>query len=42
MSGAKQIQLLGLDGSYSLLTVDNQPALRELAAPYRLGYLAGS
>lgn len=41
VSGAKQIQLLGLDGSYSLLTVDNQPALRGLSAPYRLGYLAG-
>ena len=41
VSGAKQIQLLGLDGTYSLLTVDNQPALRGLAAPYRLGYLAG-
>jgi outer membrane receptor for ferrienterochelin and colicins len=41
VSGAKQIQLLGLDGSYSLLTIDNQPALRGLAAPYRLGYLAG-
>jgi outer membrane receptor for ferrienterochelin and colicins len=41
VSGAKQIQLLGLDGAYSLLTVDNQPALRGLAAPYRLGYLAG-
>ena len=41
VSGARQIQLLGLDGSYSLLTVDNQPALRGLAAPYRLGYLAG-
>ena len=41
VSGAKQIQLLGLDGSYSLLTVDNQPALRGLATPYRLGYLAG-
>jgi outer membrane receptor for ferrienterochelin and colicins len=41
VSGARQIQLLGLDGAYSLLTVDNQPALRGLAAPYRLGYLAG-
>ncbi|NML66317.1 TonB-dependent receptor [Hymenobacter sp. RP-2-7] len=41
VSGAKQIQLLGLDGAYSLLTVDNQPALRGLSAPYRLGYLAG-
>lgn len=34
VSGAKQIQLLGLDGAYSLLTVDNQPALRGLATPY--------
>ena len=41
VSGAKQIQLLGLDGAYSLLTVDNQPALRGLATPYHLGYLAG-
>ncbi|WP_375418215.1 TonB-dependent receptor domain-containing protein [uncultured Hymenobacter sp.] len=41
VSGARQIQLLGLDGAYSLLTIDNQPALRGLAAPYRLGYLAG-
>ncbi|RAK66095.1 TonB-dependent receptor [Hymenobacter edaphi] len=40
-SGAKQIQLLGLDGSYSLLTVDNLPALRGLSSPYRLNYLAG-
>ncbi|MGY2133193.1 TonB-dependent receptor [Hymenobacter sp. HD11105] len=41
VSGAKQIQLLGLDGAYSLLTVDNLPALRGLATPYRLSYLAG-
>ncbi|RSK42231.1 TonB-dependent receptor [Hymenobacter perfusus] len=41
VSGAKQIQLLGLDGAYSLLTIDNLPALRGLATPYRLGYLAG-
>ncbi|RYU79404.1 TonB-dependent receptor [Hymenobacter persicinus] len=41
VSGAKQIQLLGLDGAYSLLTVDNLPALRGLSTPYRLSYLAG-
>lgn len=41
VSGAKQIQMLGLDGAYTLLTVDNQPALRGLATPYRLNYLAG-
>ncbi|TGE14637.1 TonB-dependent receptor [Hymenobacter elongatus] len=42
VSGAKQIQLLGLDGAYSLLTVDNLPALRGLSTPYRLSYLAGT
>jgi outer membrane receptor for ferrienterochelin and colicins len=42
VSGAKQIQLLGLDGAYSLLTVDNLPALRGLATPYRLSYLSGT
>ncbi|WP_303310889.1 carboxypeptidase-like regulatory domain-containing protein [Hymenobacter sp. BT730] len=42
VSGAKQIQLLGLDGAYSLLTVDNQPALRGLSTPYRLSYLSGT
>ncbi|UOG76313.1 TonB-dependent receptor [Hymenobacter tibetensis] len=42
VSGAKQIQLLGLDGAYSLLTVDNLPALRGLSTPYRLNYLSGT
>ncbi|UOQ74756.1 TonB-dependent receptor plug domain-containing protein [Hymenobacter cellulosilyticus] len=42
VSGAKQIQLLGLDGAYSLLTVDNLPALRGLSTPYRLSYLSGT
>ncbi|WP_073108676.1 TonB-dependent receptor [Hymenobacter daecheongensis] len=42
VSGAKQIQLLGLDGAYSLLTVDNLPALRGLSTLYRLSYLSGT
>ncbi|MBO0360619.1 TonB-dependent receptor [Hymenobacter sp. BT186] len=42
VSGAKQIQLLGLDGAYSLLTIDNLPALRGLSTPYRLNYLSGT
>ncbi|WP_299820945.1 TonB-dependent receptor [uncultured Pontibacter sp.] len=42
VSGAKQIQMLGLDGSYTLLTTDNIPALRGLAIPYRLNYLSGT
>ncbi|MHC2991181.1 hypothetical protein OB13_06135 [Pontibacter sp. HJ8] len=42
VSGAKQIQMLGLDGSYTLLTTDNVPALRGLSTPYRLNYLSGT
>ncbi|WP_192821370.1 TonB-dependent receptor [Rufibacter sp. LB8] len=42
VSGAKQIQMLGLDGSYTLLTTENVPALRGLATPYRLNYLSGT
>ncbi|MFD2245665.1 TonB-dependent receptor [Pontibacter ruber] len=42
VSGAKQIQMLGLDGSYTLLTTDNIPTLRGLATPYRLNYLSGT
>ncbi|WP_276496536.1 TonB-dependent receptor [Pontibacter litorisediminis] len=42
VSGAKQIQMLGLDGSYTLLTTDNVPALRGLATPFRLNYLSGT
>ncbi|MBC5775016.1 carboxypeptidase-like regulatory domain-containing protein [Pontibacter sp. KCTC 32443] len=42
VSGAKQIQMLGLDGAYTLLTTDNVPALQGLATPYRLNYLSGT
>ncbi|MEJ8755818.1 TonB-dependent receptor [Pontibacter sp. H259] len=42
VSGAKQIQMLGLDGAYTLLTTDNVPALQGLATPFRLNYLSGT
>ena len=42
VSGAKQIQMLGLDGAYTLLTTDNIPALHGLATPFRLNYLSGT
>ncbi|MBA9076407.1 TonB-dependent receptor [Rufibacter quisquiliarum] len=42
VSGAKQIQMLGLDGAYTLLTIENVPSLRGLATPYRLNYLSGT
>ncbi|MFC6999194.1 TonB-dependent receptor [Rufibacter roseus] len=41
-SGARQIQMLGLDGAYTLMTIENVPALRGLATPYRLNYLSGT
>jgi outer membrane receptor for ferrienterochelin and colicins len=42
VSGAKQIQMLGLDGAYTLLTTDNVPALQGLATPFRLNYISGT
>ncbi|WP_225307168.1 TonB-dependent receptor [Adhaeribacter soli] len=42
VSGAKQIQMLGLDGAYTLLTTDNVPTLQGLATPFRLNYLSGT
>lgn len=41
VSGAKQIRLLGLDGTYSLLQVENMPDLRGLATTFGLTYIPG-
>ncbi|MBP3943067.1 carboxypeptidase-like regulatory domain-containing protein [Sphingobacteriaceae bacterium WQ 2009] len=41
ISGAKQIQLLGLGGSYTQLTVENLPGPRGLAIPLGLNSIAG-
>ena len=40
-TGAKQIKLLGLSGSYVQMLGENIPNFRGLAAPYGLGYVAG-
>ncbi|MDE5929399.1 MAG: TonB-dependent receptor plug domain-containing protein, partial [Muribaculaceae bacterium] len=40
-SGARQIRLLGLSGSYVQFLTENIPNLRGAAAPYSLGYVAG-
>jgi len=42
VTGAKQIRLLGLDGTYVQLLCENIPALRGLATPYGLGYIPGA
>ena len=41
VTGAKQIRLLGLDGTYSLLNVENMPSLRGLATTFGLTYIPG-
>ncbi len=41
VTGAKQIRLLGLDGSYALLQVENMPNLRGLATNLGLNYVPG-
>jgi outer membrane receptor protein involved in Fe transport len=41
ISGAKQIQLLGLSGIYSQIISENVPLLRGLGATFGLGYIPG-
>lgn len=41
VTGAKQIQLLGLSGVYTQLTVENLPGPRGFAAPLGLNSMAG-
>lgn len=40
-TGAKQIKLLGLSGSYVQMLAENIPDYSGTAAPYALGYIAG-
>lgn len=42
ITGAKQIQMLGLAGIYTQITTENLPGVRGLAAPYGMGYLPGT
>lgn len=41
VTGSKQIQMLGLAGTYSLLQAENIPTLRGIATPYGLGFVPG-
>ncbi|MDE6859278.1 MAG: TonB-dependent receptor [Duncaniella sp.] len=40
-TGARQIRLLGLSGTYVQMLTENVPAFRGAAAPFGLGYIAG-
>ena len=40
-TGAKQIRLLGLSGTYVQLMTENIPNLKGIASPYGLGYIPG-
>lgn len=42
VTGAKQIQLLGLRGTYSQIMTENIPNLRGLATSFGLGYIPGT
>ncbi len=42
VTGAKQIQLLGLAGTYTQMQFENIPTLRGLAAAHGLGYVPGT
>lgn len=42
VTGSKQIQLLGLSGNYTQLTVENLPGPRGIATPMGLSSIAGS
>ncbi|MFH0894705.1 MAG: TonB-dependent receptor [Bacteroidota bacterium] len=41
VTGARQIQMLGLSGVYSQSMIENVPAIRGLATSYGLGYVPG-
>lgn len=42
VTGARQIQLLGLRGTYNQLMTENMPNLRGLATSFGLGYIPGT
>ncbi len=42
VSGAKQIQMLGLDGVYTQITQENMPLIRGISSAYGLSYVPGT
>lgn len=41
VTGARQIRLLGLSGTYTQMLDENRPVMRGLASPFGLGYVPG-
>ena len=41
VTGARQIRLLGLSGTYTQMLDENRPVMRGLAAPFGLSYVPG-
>lgn len=41
VTGAKQIRLLGLSGSYTQMLDENRPVMRGMASPFGLSYIPG-
>lgn len=41
VTGARQIKLLGLSGSYTQMLDENRPIMRGMASPFGLGYIPG-
>ena len=42
VSGAKKIQMLGLDGAYTQITQENMPLIRGISSSYGLSYVPGT
>ena len=42
VSGAKQIQMLGLDGVYAQITQENMPLIRGMSSSFGLNYVPGT
>jgi outer membrane receptor for ferrienterochelin and colicins len=42
VSGAKKIQMLGLDGAYTQITQENMPLIRGISSAYGLSYVPGT
>ena len=42
VSGAKKIQMLGLDGTYTQITQENMPLIRGISSAYGLSYVPGT
>ncbi len=42
LTGTREIQVLGLRGNYTLLTLEKRPALNGLATPYAMDFIPGT